>query len=224
MIAAIPFSGFYNTWHDGELDRTVEQMVSDDSGDQYDNLGEIASLDVEWRKVYAAYAAAYAEAFCDEFKIAGKFESMTSPREYNFTTDRIYIELEADEVARILAATSDCIMSDVCTKEFTSRSGFISYYSPDWRSWGPTEDWDHNQVYALLIAYAKEVHGSEFDMDAEFDLMEGYRCNGHMDDWVYANLGKQGKRAVKVADYLRSRAERKYRPFWAAQRELQAGA
>lgn len=211
MIAQIPFSGFYGSWHDGELDHTLEQMLSDSSGcHQYDNLGERAYFSIEWQKVHAAYAAAYAEAFCEEFKIVGKFESMVSPREYNFGTDRVFIELDVEEVRRIFHATSDEHLDRVCKEMFTSYSGFMSSYSPDWENdWDELEEWDHNQVFAVIRAYVEQEHGGRFEQDAEFDLVEGYRCNGYLEDWIYTNAGVEGKRAIDVANYLRSREDRK---------------
>lgn len=211
MLTVIPFSGFYDSWHDQELDSALEQMLGDDSGTPYDNLQERAYFSVEWQKVHAAYAKAYAENFCDHFKIKGKFESLQSPREYNFTTDRIFIELDEAEVGRLFAATSRFALDKVCKEMFTSRSGFSSYYTPSWPDWGCTDDWDHNQVYALITAYVEQEHGGEFKQSDEYDLMEPDRCNGAYDDWIYTHAGKEGRRAIDVALYLRQRSERKYR-------------
>ena len=39
-----------------------------------------------------------------DFKIKGEFDSLKSPREYNFATDRIFIKISENEIARIFEA------------------------------------------------------------------------------------------------------------------------
>ena len=211
MLAVIPFSGFYESWHADELDSALEQMLSDDYGNCNHGLNERVYFSAEWQKIHAAYAAAYAENFADHFKIKLKFESLNSPREYNFTTDRIFVELETEEVERVFEEVSAIALDAVCERMFTSYDGFSSHYSPDWRSWGPPEEWDHNQVFALITAYVEQEHGGNFEQSDEIDLMESDRCNGAYDDWIYTHAGKEGRRALDVALYLRQRSERKYR-------------
>jgi len=41
--------------------------------------------------------------------------------------------------------------------------------------------------------------------------IEDWSGNGCLDNWVYDNLDTEGKRLLKLADYLRGREERKYR-------------
>ena len=108
-----------------------------------------------------------------------------SPREYNFTTDRIFIKLPAKEIRRIHKATEPEVLAEVAAEEFTSRSGFISFYSPDVESWGPLKTWDHNQRYCLLTAYARQ----EEPGFAEASLVEDYNCNGDIDNWLLNTPG-----------------------------------
>lgn len=210
MLAVIPFSGFYNSLHSSELDRALEMMFSGASGNPNDGLVSRAFDLVQWRSVHAAYAAHYAAAFCEEFEIKGAaFESMTSPREYNFTTDRVFITLPESEVTRILSVTPRATLDDVAREMFTSRSGFISHYSPDVDSWGPLEGWDHNQCFALLSAYVLHMRdGDAFDMWAEYSIMEDCSCNGYLDNWIGEHSREGMARLWNVCDYLRTRAER----------------
>ena len=210
MLAVIPFSGFYNSLHSSELDLALEQMFSDDSGNPNDGLVSRAFDLVQWRSVHAAYAAHYAAAFCEEFEITGAtFESVTSPREYNFETDRIFITLPESEVTRMLTETPRETLDAVAAEMFTSRSGFISHYSPDVDDWGPCEEWDHNQCFALLLAYVLHRRdGEAFDDWAEYSIMEYCRCNGYLDEWLSGHSREGMARLWKVCDYLRTRAER----------------
>lgn len=210
MLAVIPFSGFYNSIHSSELDRALEMMFSDDSGNPNDGLVSRAFDLVQWQSVHAAYAAHYAAAFCEEFEITGAaFESMTSPREYNFETDRIFITLPESEVTRMLTETPRETLDAVAAEMFTSRSGFISYYPPDVDSWGPIAEWDPNQCFALLLAYVLHRRdGEAFDAWAEYSIMEYYSCNGSLDEWLGESSREGMARLWNVCDYLRTRAER----------------
>jgi hypothetical protein len=91
----------------------------------------------------------------------------------------------------------------IAAARHTSRSGFISFYSPDWRSWGEIESWDHNQLETLLEAYIDDNLGSFEELDA----MEHARCNGVMENWIAYNT-PDIERLYKIAGYLRQREGR----------------
>lgn len=202
MLAVIPFSGFYNSLHDAKLDRALEQMFSDrETGcERNEGLELRAYAACDWSAVHRAYAKHYAEAWLAEHGIKGEFESLQNPREYNFTTDRIFVKLAEGEPARLLATVDRARLADVATEMFTSRSGFISYYSPDVADWGPADEWDHNQLAALLVAHA----GDEGD---EYGLMEGATCNGYLEQWI-GDWTPGIERLYRVHDYLQTRATR----------------
>lgn len=206
----IPFSGFYESLHDSELDNTLERMFSDEDGNAIEGLVSRAFDAVQWRAVHIAYAKGYAESFAQEFEIAGlTFESLQSPREYNFTTDRIFVNVPADEMARILSVTPRETLDSVAAEMFTSRSGFMSHYSPDVKDWGDSAIWDHNQWGALIRAYVLHMRdGEEFDSWAEHSMMEDDFCNGAVDNWLFEDATPEFKRVDRVHAYLRQRAER----------------
>ncbi len=85
------------------------------------------------------------------------FESMDSPREYNFATDRVYATVPL-AVMRLLfkrsAAEKHATLATVIAERFTSCDGFISHYSRHLSDWleKPLADWDHNELGTLLIA------------------------------------------------------------------------
>lgn len=157
-----------------------------------------------WSAFHRAYAKEYAEAFCAEAWIEGaRFESMDSPKFYNFETDQVFIELPLEEVQRMTRETTAVSLDQVAGERHTSRSGFISFYSPHWRTWADVASWDHNQLQTLIEAYTQDTRG-ELD---EVRLMESARCNGRIEEWVGSNT--QGiERLYRVHDYLRRREER----------------
>lgn len=179
MLTIIPFSGFYESEHDKELDWALENLFQNDSGDtDWDRHNKAYDL-IDWTGVWVKYATEYAEAFAEKYELKTlKFESLQSPKEYNFTTDRIFCEVDEAEVRRVFEGIDKEAFAAQARHNFTSRDGFISYYDPDWTTWGPIEQWDHNQVGTLITTLAM-AEGLD-----EMGLMESARCNGRYDNWL----------------------------------------
>lgn len=205
MLTTIPFSGFYNSLHDSEIDQTIERMFSDRDTGCITNDGIAHRLwqSCQFKQVHEKYAKAYCEAFADEFEIAIQFESMQSPREYNFTTDVIFANIEMPELRKILAKVDRNELADLVRQTFTSCDGFISFYSNDLDSWGDVSEWDHNQCGTLLQCLA----GSDFDQWREYDLVSDFSSCGRLDNWV-CDATPNINRLFKIHNYLESRAAR----------------
>ena len=169
MQSTIPFRGFYNSIHDAAFDSALEQEGRE--------VG-----DVDWSRVFHAYAAEFAKQFLHEINIQGQFDLLESPREYNFTTDRIFVDIPLPEVVRMRAEVDPETLSRVAAERHTSRPGFLSYYSPRVESWGPVDDWDCNQVGTLVQAYAE--HRGEIDID--HSIAEALVASGVVDDLIQA--------------------------------------
>ncbi len=204
LTAALPFAGFYGSQHDAELDYAMEAMFSNDQGDLNPGLIDRVRGTCHWHVVHLAYAKEFAESYCEEVGIRlTRFESLDSPRFYNFETDRLFIELPWEEVQRLRCETSTASLDRVASERHRSRSGFISFYSPDWRTWGEVACWDHNQLQTLIEGYVRDTHG---DVD-ETSLMENARGNGQLEEWIADNTPGIG-RVYRVHDYLRARDAR----------------
>lgn len=218
LSCLIPFAGFYQTWHDGEFDNCLEYMF-DPEGSGADFSGSLAQRfwdTINWCAAQTAYAKAYAGNFAAALgcKVCD-WEEMVSPREYNFTTDRLFAKFDAVELRAMLArADIRAELDSVAADMFTSRSGFISNYSPAVGYWGDDlAEWDYNQRGALLQAAANIIiaDGETFDQEKEFDLMETDRCNGAIDGYLWGNTtdgAVMGNRCDKVARYLAARENR----------------
>jgi hypothetical protein len=207
----IPFAGFYGGMHDESLDHAFNLIMSDRaSGCELapDKLFSLAFGAVSWGDVYRAYARDYAASFMHEHELTGHFVAMESPKYYNFETDRVFVSIDRPSLAKIIRKTDPALLSRVATDRHTSRSGFVSFYTPDWKAWGPVSSWDHNQLETLLLAYLETDRGAPWDIWAELDLMESAQCNGHLDDWICDNAGPGFKRAYAIWDYLQARQER----------------
>lgn len=209
-ITTVPFAGFYYSTHDEELDFALGQMMADDNGDPF-GKGELEmhlSWACDWRKVHEKYAQAYVENFAAEFGVKLLYEQLISPREYNFTTDRIFAYIPLTEVRRLRHETDEKVLAEVVLEMFTSRSGFISSYPNRVECWPALEKWDHNQIGALLAANVRQQHGGDLSQDQELGLMEQDRGNGMFDQWIDEATPNAG-RFYRIRDYLQKRKERK---------------
>ncbi len=205
----IPFSGFYESLHASAIDNAIEQLFSDDSGDANTGLSNRLYNQCDFSTVRREYAKDYAKQFATEFELPSlTFKLLSSPREYNFTTDRIICEVSDDDIDKMLAKTPAEVFKKHAVKTFTSRDGFHSFYSPDIADWRALAEWDHNQLGCLLEAYVEHTAQTDFDQYAESALMEDANCNGDIDNWITNNTDGI-ERLYKVHDYLRTRNERK---------------
>lgn len=211
----IPFAGFYETWHDAEFDDTLARMFDvEGTGATYaDKLAARFFETIDWRAAQTDYAREYVSRFAAALGLKFcEFEEMTSPREYNFQTDRLFALFDRAELAALLNDGEIAArLVDVAADMFTSRSGFISNYSPDVSTWGELGQWDYNQTGALLRAAAGVRlggHDGEFGQEQEFELMESPRCNGRIDEWMWSNTtdnARMGNRCDRVARWLAQR-------------------
>ena len=142
------------------------------------DLAELLMDSTDYSVAYDVIARAYVEAFdeyCGEtfgfsFAMQHKgckyrqdsckmtFEEMTSPREYNFETDRLFVTMPLYILERIRKQVDPAILAAAFKERFTSYDGFISHYAntvPD----KPLAEWDHNETGTLLRA----ALGAEWD-------------------------------------------------------------
>lgn len=225
LIANIPFSGFYESAWSHMVDREEEQYAenfADDRQAEEDvpdelrlNVGEVLSIlfDVtDYSDAFAAIARGYAAAF-DEwagaelgFDLGLHFESMSSPREYNFATDRIFVHMPEETAARLFAlseADNHKHLARVIAERFTSRSGFLSFYSnrlPEWLG-EPVTDWDHNKLETLLLACLTAA-GADWESAAGFgelyEAVDGYAAWEAAVDWEAFDKCVQAARDAKA--------------------------
>lgn len=203
LSCRIPFSGFYYSQWDQAQDSEVEQIISNwsDEPDRRDedlgtagvpadvvatimsNIGNTLSNVTDNSKYRSDVAEAYADAFsgwvADKLgrgDIPFEYEEVTSPKYYNFETDRMFakfsettLTLMYSEVHTEHLALGDRLTPLVQTFRdmFTSRSGFCSFYDNDIPGKALAE-WDHNELYALLSCWSAQ----QFDGNGCYDNLE----------------------------------------------------
>lgn len=206
MIIQIPFNGFYESVHNSMIDSELERELSDfvTGCDINQELVNRAYDAMDWQNLHCDYAKKYAEYFASEFDLKITYESMTSPREYNFTTDRIFCEIKLAEVMRLFENVKIERLTEVARDMFTSRSGFHSFYVNDFKNWGDLSTWDCNQLQALLVA---SLDAEELQ-DADYKIGERLSGNGEINPLLYENCLILN-RLNDINRYLSKREERK---------------
>lgn len=163
MEARIPFNGFYESVWSQEIDSIEEQEAEHLANEEYEGFEASEILEIMFRHtdyntLFHDVATKYVEVFQfwleDELnvKVEMRLNIMTSPREYNFETDRIFVEIELNAMSALMGAVGRDKVAATARKLFTSYDGFISFYDPDIESWGELESWDHNQLFAIFMA------------------------------------------------------------------------
>lgn len=219
MIIQIPFSGFYNSIHSSNIEYELDSGVFTDHATgcaNNDRLSELACNSIDWHGLYLDYAREYVANFNSNFNLNLVFESMQSPKEYNFSTDRIFCEISPKELKQLVRQTSKDILSKHAKAMFTSRDGFSSFYDNNYLTWGKIEAWDYNQLHCLLMAWLEQNHSNiDYCMisggvadwyEHEMYLMDDSQGNGFYSELIYKYCAD--KRLFTVSDYLNKRAER----------------
>jgi|GEM_PF-1940851 len=197
--ARIPFAGFYGSWHDDRVDEVEERMFQDDSGQlTSDYLYETFWSGVDYSEVFERYARAWTAALAHESGIAMDFEEMTSPREYNFQTDRVFAKISRSDLAKMLRAVRGKRLAAAIHERCTSRSGFCSFYPNDIRRWPRIADWDHNHVGIVLECYLELLCEQGQLAANEGDLAHEHIDDGDIEMWLADATAGTSERACKA--------------------------
>lgn len=195
VVVKLPFPGFYDSWYSGAIDSQEEQFVENeadyrqeengvpdaerlDASDYHDILLDVTTYSICYRKIANAYVDAFSYWLSDELDIELplEFESMTSPKYYNFETDRVFAYMPVEKVKYLREMVDGLHYRKVIEDRHTSRSGFCSYYSNDLAFYLEKEDdeFDHNELETLIIACIN----TKLDPDHKQLLDKGVR-----EDW-----------------------------------------
>jgi len=214
LESTIPFCGFYCSFIDADIEHQIGQQIEWDS-DIYD-LNEDEQqilwdsyLSVNRSSFYNQIAEDYTSFYIDElnerlegFTLNAKFNLLTSPREYNFETDRIFIDIEknhAIDFIKYIIKNYKKELEEKIKERFTSRSGFWSHYKNGLDLWSQDySEWDHNQI------------GTCFEL---FDLEEeeiNYSLREYLTERIMCNLGNTlGQEGIDLLDKKQKEKDKK---------------
>jgi len=191
----LPFPGFYHSIYDHEIDFHIErdcEYFAEEWGVDIERVRDTAFSHIDCSDAHKAIAELHCytwlEMFSDETGIdlysGFKFYGMTSPKYYNFETDRVFVQIPLPGLQQCFdACKRDGFKTLAATIEerFTSRDGFMSFYSNDLNAWllKPLAEWDCNEMEALLIAMlALTCDAQEFCSDVDMTVVEQASGNG----------------------------------------------
>jgi len=193
LESTIPFDGFYESFISADIDHQIGQQIEWDT-DIYDlNEDEQQILWDNYLSVNRSYfynqiAEHYTDLYIyalnerlEGFTLKANYKFFTSPREYNFSTDRIFIEIEKNHCIDFIKYIIKNYKKELEKKiqdRFTSRSGFISFYKNSIDLWTKDfKEWDCNMI------------GTCFEL---FDLEEediNYSLREYLSETIMDNLG-----------------------------------
>lgn len=235
LSVELPFQGFYESDFSHEIDREAEQWAEYELGrdggeniyppelqvpNDWPGLQEILFNRCSYGDAHREVAREYVDWFaCSAGDAIGLplaliFEEMTSPREYNFTTDRVFASIPLATVKAMFArhkADDFATLGAAIAKRHTSYDGFCSFYPNDLASWRskPVAQWDHIELGTLLLATLK-LSGASM-REIENDIFEGMSGNGVFSnawsnavDWEAVERDCEDYRAERLAELRES--------------------
>jgi hypothetical protein len=176
-----------------------------------DLLGETRQA---WRKRYDYETKKTKSERYQADSIGAKFSMMTSPREYNFETDRLFVNVSGAFLKRLFKMSKDDKHENLnlaIKEKFTSRDGFISHYSNRITDWTdkPLDDWDYNELGTLLIS-CLDLQGADFNDFNCYALEDGdsgYTALNNALDWEDYRARVTEKRAESLVSWIEDDAE-----------------
>lgn len=185
------FPGFYESECQYQLDRCFEmdlEHLESEYGatqDQIDQFAELASDTLNWKAIHMSYAKSFVEGLNNllEPGMDMQFEEMTSPREYNFSTDAIFVKMSQSALEKMLAETPKEALEKLIKAQYTSYDGFRSYYPNSLKDWpADLAEWAEPQLGTLLEAFMRETVDSD-DLETREIVND---CNGEVSQCYYA--------------------------------------
>lgn len=189
LKVVIPFNGFYNTLLSEGFDMAFGyelEVLSQDYGVPDSDLPDPYNFNHNFSEAFEEMARVYLDKYCEEYGInVYEFEALVSPREYNFSTDRIFAYIPYKFLLTELKAHKNGF-AEWLKDRMAPCSGFMPFYSNVLSEWPENrQEWDFNQWGLLLDYLARECprvasgYGYENDVDnIEHDTYEALSSNG----------------------------------------------
>ena len=201
LESTIPFDGFYESFISADIEHEIE-IDTEYYSELYD-LNEFETellynsfLNINSYKFYNQIAKDYTNFYIDAlnerlegFTLKATYKSFNSPREYNFETDRIFIEIEENHAVDFIEHIVKNYKKELEKKiedRFKSRSGFISFYKNSIDLWTKDfKEWDFNMIGTCFELFDLE------EEDINYSLRE--YLTESISENLYNTLDKEGK-------------------------------
>jgi len=150
---ALEFGGFYHSLHSDKIDNDIEMF-------EYD------WEEVDYKKTHINYSKEFLLCLNNELDMNLKFVELVSPKEYNFTTDRIIAEIKYADFKKLKKEylTNNKFINWL-NKVSKSYDGFFSFYS------GVEEVSKENDILLQYIfRYILRVENENIESDIYYDI------------------------------------------------------
>lgn len=172
VVVKIPFCGTYgylSDYLDGEMERERE----------YHEQEEDPREEIEYHFDLGAFCKDYVEWLADSLKLKTlKFQEMTSPKYYNFETDKIWCIIDKSELWELYQKVKNHPQGSVYLQAeigeaTTSRDGYWAFYSPEDCEWEKPDDFDDTcaALLGLIVNALCSMYMDEYKYDRVSDLL-----------------------------------------------------
>jgi len=201
LESTIPFEGFYESVISADIEHEIDSLTQYYS-ELYD-LNEFEAellcnsfLNINSYKFYNQIAKDYTNFYIDAlnerlkgFTLKATYNCFESPKEYNFETDKIFIEIEENHALDFIEHIVKNYKKELEKKiedRFKSRSGFISFYKNSIDLWTKDfKEWDCNMIGTCFELFDLE------EEDINYSLRE--YLTESISENLYNTLDKVGK-------------------------------
>ena len=188
------FPGFYETIFD---ERYIEEGEREMLQDRYPDFEHLEDWEIDSSIYRNTVAKEFARRYIEELnkklqldiRLTG--ESIKSPREYNFTTDKIICNIEVDDYEEFIEKIIDLMseskyyvkLIEIIEKEHSDAPGFYSFMSNDIDDWfGYLVDPDNTNYLECVLWYLyclkiEESIDGDSDLSMANQIYEYLNCN-----------------------------------------------
>ena len=180
---SLAFGGFYHSEHSETIDARAEQRIGDF------NEFEPQAIQIDWesidyKRTHLNYCNAYLSRLSEELEINLSFISLDSPREYNFTTDKIFCSLSNKDFNTLLDAYDTKELFNYIEEHSKSRSGFTSFYS-GYKAVKEETDIFLQYLFNYILQYEEfEFYDLEFEIDIKETEISHFEFNSVGDNII----------------------------------------
>ena len=174
------FSGFYASIWEFDDEYVIECINEDREENGNEPLQSFDNIDVD----YTAYRHHIGKEYCNNLKELDKsilsvdFKEIDSPREYNFTTDKIVcdVTIDTDLISEWVKENREELEGYV-HERFMPRDGFIPFYSNDINDWDKATNgftnFDFNDGWVYINGIMEVMFNENNDAEMEmYDAIE----------------------------------------------------
>lgn len=179
------FPGFYETIF-SEI--YIEEREQESLREQYPDFEHLSDWEIDSDKYCDTVAKEFAEMYVDELNdklqlnIELTSESIESPREYNFTTDKIICSIEVGDYDTFIAKIIDLMnepeyhetLGKIIKERHSDRPGFWSFMSYDIKEWPDyLMDPDNTNYLECVLWYLYCLKtGDSIDGDSDWNMKD----------------------------------------------------